>query len=266
MVWKFYPYADGPDFLRPYDFQNFDKWHVYTMLPRFIAISGFLLLLSMLPPMNFLTHKEEVNKHRKRGNSKFSRASSVDSENNDIFNSDIPIPTRVTMAIKPIIFARESSITSKSQLSISVSQTGEHNTEHGPTVTLEDVCYRVKDITSPLGERTLLQNVYAQFDWGKLSMIMGNAGSGKSTLLHVIAGDSGNCSSGNVLFNRDPIAPDVLPWQRCAYVEASDEHYRDLTVLQTVTYAMKLRCLNRKGLSVVEENVERTLDLLGLLE
>ena len=29
---------------------------------------------------------------------------------------------------------------------------------------------------------------------------------------------------------------------------------------------MKLRCLNRKGLSVLEENVTRTLDVLALQE
>jgi ABC-type multidrug transport system ATPase subunit len=269
MVWKFGDMVDGPVFLKPYGFGAFDKSSAFNILSHFLMVSGSVFFLSILPEPNFLRRKPSL-EHSGRAHGRHqSRASSSDSVGDyiDKFDSSLQLPSKVTMAIKPIIFARESSITAKSQLSISVSQTGETNNAHGPTVTLEEVSYRIKDILSPAGFKTVLHKVSGQFDWGKLSMILGSTGSGKSTLLHVMANDVGySAMTGNILHNRELVDPKLLPWQRCAFVEAQDEHLRDLTVLDIITYAMKLRCLNRKGLAVVEENVNRTLDILKLVD
>lgn len=266
MVWKFAPMVDGDEFLTPYGFGAYDKSHAFNILSHFLMVSGAVFFISILPAANFLRRKPS---HEQSHDREVSRASSSDSIGDyiDKFDGNVQLPSKITMAIRPIIFARESSITAKSQLSISVSQTGETNNAHGPTVTLEEVSYRIKDILAPAGFRTVLHKVSGQFDWGKLSMVLGSTGSGKSTLLHVMANDVGySAMTGSILHNREVVDSKLLPWQRCAFVEAHDEHLRDLSVLDIVTYAMKLRCLNRKGLSVVEENVTRTLDILKLTD
>lgn len=87
--------------------------------------------------------------------------------------------SRASEAVKPVIYARESSITQKSRLSVNVSQYGEESDTRGPTVYCREVTYRVRDSGSPLGYKVVLNNVSAQFDWGKLSMVLGAAKSGK---------------------------------------------------------------------------------------
>jgi ABC-type multidrug transport system ATPase subunit len=84
-----------------------------------------------------------------------------------------------------------------------------------------------------------------RFEWGKLSVIMGAEGAGKSSLLHIIGGQklsSGAEISGKVYYNdRNFDEGRVKAWQRCAFVEALDHHFRDLTVNQAVRYALELR-------------------------
>jgi ABC-type multidrug transport system ATPase subunit len=45
-----------------------------------------------------------------------------------------------------------------------------------------------------------------------------------------------------------------------------NEHFRDLTVREVLTFAMKLRCYNQLGFAVLEENVKVTIDNLHLAE
>ena len=262
MVWKFKNYADGDGFLKPYDFQQFNTDHIYPILLNFIVFGSCCFFLSILPPLTYL----------KRGTGL--EAGAHDSKNRDQSRESAdydtpPVPRITTTSIQPIIFSRESSMAAKkSNLSISVSETGDLHNAKGPTVTIGGLHYRIKEIASPTGVREILHNISGQFDWGKLSMILGGTGSGKSSLLHVLAGDIGYVGNlrGDVLFNGEVQSTDLLPWQRCAFVEAIDNHFRDLSVLEVVTYAMKLRCINRKGLAVVSENIERTLEILALVE
>lgn len=72
--------------------------------------------------------------------------------------------------------------------------------------------------------------------------------------------------TGEILHNKHHIDGSVPLWKRCALVDAVDEQYRDLTVHQVISFAMKLRCANFKGLEVVEENVKRTVEILHLEE
>lgn len=91
--------------------------------------------------------------------------------------------TSENSTVKPLIFARESSITSKSRLSISTVSTGAkgkgNSDSRGPTVAFRDLTYRVKDRKSPMGFKTVINNISGQFDWGKLNCIIGASQSGK---------------------------------------------------------------------------------------
>jgi ABC-type multidrug transport system fused ATPase/permease subunit len=184
-------------------------------------------------------------------------------------SEEVPIrSTRQSELVKPLVFMRESSVTGRaSKLSVNVSQMGDENMDRGPTVMFKDVSFRVRD-SSPLGYQQILQRVSGKFDWGKLSMIMGATKSGKTSLLQILAGDItlGAEVTGKVLLDgKEPPMNQPL-WQRCGFVPAENEHMRDLTVKEILTFGMKLRCLNRSGLVHVEENVTRTVEILHLEE
>lgn len=125
---------------------------------------------------------------------------------------------------------------------------------------------RVRDVKSPVGFKTILNNVNGQFDWGKLGVIMGASESGRSSLLHFLGGDTGTGSQVQGTLLIDGVAPDpkVPLWLRCGLVEARDEHFKDLTVKDIVTYALKLRCDTILANDVVEESIAKTLDILHL--
>lgn len=176
---------------------------------------------------------------------------------------------RESEAVQPIMFMRASTVTGRnSKLSVNMSQMGEENTSRGPTVMVSDVSYRVRDAASPLGYKTVLSSVSGQFDWGKLNMIMGAPQCGKTSLMNIIAGNIGAGAevNGSVLFNGLEADPTQPLWDRCGYVPMHNEHIRDLTVLEVLTFAMKLRCHNHLGLAVVEENVKLTIESLHLQE
>ena len=53
-------------------------------------------------------------------------------------------------------------------------------------------------------------------------------------------------------------------WERCAFVEAHDELVRDISVRDSIMYAMKLRCPMRSLFNIVASNVAKTVSLLHL--
>ena len=124
----------------------------------------------------------------------------------------------------------------------------------------------------------VLDNVSGQFDWGKLSCILGAPGSGKTTLLHVLAGDTRSLKnirgSGHIFFDEQPMhmpegSPGSRPsplWKRCALVYKEDVFHGDLTVKETIEYALQLRCNGFIARKLLDENVNRTLDVLHLGE
>jgi len=214
------------------------------------------LFYSLLPYHSFLRRKESL-----RPNNRDSVASDVGSEDG---HGNLSISFRSNSELhKPLIYTKQSSVSSKSKLSISVSQTGENMKASGQTIAFKNINYYVKDRS---GEKHVLHDVSGQFDWGKLSAIMGGVGSGKSSLLHVLAGDKKRRSqvSGSILIDNKPIDPGMPLWQRCAFVDYTDEFHASLTVEEIITLAMQLRCFNSKGLRVVKENVESTIKILLL--
>ncbi len=266
MQWKFSYYEDGVTWLTTYGFQSFNHNDVLSIHKNFILIANSVTVLCLVADPITLS-RQLRGKPNNRGVSA-SRDSMGSADGFDV--SHLPrTSTRNSEIVKPVIFMRDSSVTGRaSKLSINLSQIGEENSDHGPTVMFKDITYRVPDRLSPMGHKTILSRVSGQFDWGKLSMIMGAAESGKSSLLRIIAGETGSGSqvTGKILFNNLSPDPTVPLWQRCGLVAVENEHMRDLTVREVLTFAMKLRCLNRLGLSVVAENVQKTVEILHLEE
>lgn len=266
MNWKFATnYEDGDTYLTQFSMATFHPYKVFPILANFLYVSLSVTYLLLWPVPYFL--------HRKKVAAVETRSMSQDSdfgENEDVVNPLPPPRMSESKLQRPVIFDRETSITSKSQLSINVSVTGAHENQNqrGPTVEFKRLSYMVRDRFSPLGVKSILNNVSGKFDWGKLSMVLGASSSGRSSLLHILAGDIGFQSevTGDILYDGVPANPKTPLWERCAFVEAHDEQCRDITVRDVVTYAMKLRCPKRALYSVVADNVTKTLELLHLSE
>ena len=104
-----------------------------------------------------------------------------------------------------------------------------------------------------------------------MSAILGAEGAGKSSLLHIIGGQklsSGAEVSGKVYFNEKSMDEGrEQAWQKCAFVEALDSHYRDLTVREVDSYALELRNHEEdRTVEVFEKTLAQTLTLLQLTE
>ena len=113
----------------------------------------------------------------------------------------------------------------------------------GPNVSFANVSYRGRNRERISGYESVLSDVSGEFQWGKLGCIMGGPKCGKTTLLHVLAGNTAFRSNveGTILYDNMRPDPNVPLWRRCALVEEGDRHLPDLTVLESITYAMALR-------------------------
>ena len=263
MSWKFGSayYKDGEAYLKPYAFGEFDHNDVFAIFGNFLIFALCVALVVLLPLPTLLRPAKASRRSRRSLN-----YSGDDVEATGPESFDLLYPrTRTVDLTKPLIFARESSLTGSQRLSISLSQTGIEQPSRGPTVAFHNVSYRIKDRKTSAGYKLILDRISGQFDWGKLSCILGAPQSGRSSLLHILAGDRGLRSEvqGSIYYDGAVVSDGPL-WQRCALVEAGDEQMPSLTVRETLIFAMQLRCLSRAGLAVVEENVNRTLDLLLL--
>ena len=271
LQWKFSWYEDGNLFLTTYDFNNWDHSRIAGILATFLVVINSITVLALIPAPSFLSRIDPDERPRRdsRGMSRASVDSATDKLNLD--QADVParLSTRNSELVTPLLFMRESTVTGRnSKLSTSLSQMGEENSGHGPTVMFKNITYRVRDPASPVGYKNVLTRCSGQFDWGKLSLIIGAPESGKSSLLHILAGDvaPGTELTGSVLLNGKPVSKKLKPWEVCGFVPFDVVHHRDLTVLETIQFAMKLRCYNHKGLTVLQENVKNTIEILHLQE
>lgn len=265
MTWKFNDYYhDGQYYIEQFFPDEFPGGYenVRNILFHFILISAALIILALIPSPNLLKRKSNVDVRKSQSNSRASR------ESHDSMN-EIVVPTRTSEIVKPLLFTKSSSVASKSQLSISISQQGSNAFSHGPTIKFSDITYNVRNRIKYNDYETVLNRVSGQFDWGKLSVIMGPQQSGKSSLLHILAGENRFSTeiSGQILLDGKIVDSNIPLWQRCALVESHDELHRDLTVKEVITFAMKLRCADVKDASAtVIENVRKTMELLHLEE
>lgn len=270
MAWYFDRYEDGSTWLEPFKFENFHHNDVHSIQINFLLVTIALIVVFLIPfPVTLRRIERADGAPRSRNESSFSGRDSIDGTEK-LPGAETPrLQTRHSELAKPLLFMRDTSVTGRaSKLSVNLSQVGEENAEHGPTVLFKDITYVVRDTTSPIGTKTVLSRVSGQFDWGKLSMIMGAPESGKSSLLHILGGDVSALSdyTGKILYNNRAPDPSVPLWQRCGLVSVQGQHNRDLTVQEVLTFAMKLRCHNRHGLKVVDENVGRTVENMHLFD
>lgn len=277
MSWFFSKYKDGDTFLSQFGFSTFDHHKIFSILTNFIAAFNAMIVVLLFPAPQRLRRIPEGG-IRDRGMSMASNHS-IDSDFGQPSivqrNSEAPSESmrgssfRASQSIMPVILMRQSTVTGRdSRMSVNLSCIGEENLSRGPTVVLKNVNYRAVDANSPGGYRSILKSVFAQISYGKLTVVLGAPNSGKSSLVNVIAGNVGarTLLDGSITFNGKSMSSGDPLWERCGFVPIKNDHLRDLTVSQIVTYAMKLRCYNSLGLTVVEKNVETTLENLHLTE
>lgn len=259
MVWKYAGYPDGKQLLSTYDFDDFDKSKVFGILVNFIIFDLVVFFISLIPIPNTL-HRKALPPHKANSNIDDARAS-----------SEVDISKDKNVLVKPDIYLRESSVSGKSNNSLmSVTGLEEEVSLKGPSVHFRNLSYQVADRKSPMGYKNVLHMMNGRFDSGRLSAIMGAHQSGKSSLLSILAGEyigTKSLITGQVLYDSKPINSDSLkPWQRCAFIEALDEHFRDLSVKEILIFAMQLRSNEILSDTTVEINVQKTMDLLKLNE
>lgn len=272
MAWVFHDFADGKQFLATYGFESFDYKHIFTILGNFIWITVLITFVFLIKTPVLLKKKQL---YEYKGSIDLSRNSatrlSVDSLDEEVLDKAPALitrrSTRQSELQKPVLFMRGSSVTgNQAKLSVNLSLVGEENSDKGPNVQIKDLYYFVPDAKATSGFKTILHGVSGQFSWGNLSLILGSSNSGKTTLLQVLAGDIGLGAQvyGSIFLNGKKPTSDVPLYQRCAFVPAQDEHMRDLTVKDVLLFASKLRSLNAKGFSVIDENINRTVEILQL--
>ena len=274
MSWKFSFYADGESYLATYGFDTFSHNDSLGILGNFFLVSQGIFLLSLISNINLL----EVHRRQSAASKSASKNNLVDPQRiisvdeEYVLDKAAPLISRTSRQselVKPALFVRASLTPNLStRLSVNISNTGEHNTDKGPTVMFRDITFKVRDRRSPLGYKTILDHVSGQFDWGKLSLILGASEAGKSSLIHILAGDIAKNAeiTGDILLNGKRPDSAVPLWQRCALVPLECYHLRDLTVREVLTFAMTLRCSHRGGFAVMEDNVNLTLEILHLTE
>ena len=273
MSWKYSFYADGDAYLGTYGFDTFSHNDCLEILGNFFLVSQGIFLLSLISSPNLLDIRKGQPSDSRPGSKNIDPMRQPSADEEFVLDSLPPTFTREASRqselVKPALFVRASlSPNLPTKLSMNVSQTGELNTSKGPTVMFRDITFKVRDRRSPLGHKTILDHVSGQFDWGKLSLILGAPESGKSSLIHILAGDVVKNAeiTGDILLNGERPDSSVPLWQRCALVPVECYHLRDLTVREVLTFAMTLRCSHRGGFSFVEDNVDLTLEILHLTD
>jgi len=223
-----------------------------------------VILLALLPPPNTLRRRKQDEVSIKDRATKFEKRDSEQDE--DRFSN------RLTEMGGTSLFSRDLSVQGSSHTTSSMPEASAHGLEgdeeeiRGPVVSLVGLTYRWADRKAELGYHEALSNISCSFQYGELNGVLGAEGSGKSSLLHIIAGQfMPNTVQGSVLFNGKAIDfTTQAPWEVCGFVEAVDNLFRDLSVKEVLTYAMKLRCADEQTAKIVDLQVNKTLDLLKL--
>jgi ABC-type multidrug transport system ATPase subunit len=114
--------------------------------------------------------------------------------------------------------------------------------------------------------RPLLSDVSAFFPRGHFAAIIGPSGCGKSTLLKLIAGIANGDEEGELYWEgRNLMQGEDFSPSEIGYVPQFSIAHEELTVHESVSYAMRLRTRGMRG-DALEEGVARVLEEVGMIE
>lgn len=114
--------------------------------------------------------------------------------------------------------------------------------------------------------RPLLSDVSASFPRGHFAAIIGPSGCGKSTLLKLIAGIANGDEEGELFWEgRNLMQGEDFSPSEIGYVPQFSIAHDELTVEESVSYAMRLRTRGMRG-DALEEGVARVLEEVSMTE
>jgi len=105
---------------------------------------------------------------------------------------------------------------------------------------------RVKNLTKIYNKKTILDNITFSVNDGEFLSILGPSGCGKTTLLKIIIGIE-TPTSGKLTKNRKNITKLDASQRGMGIVFQDYALFPNMTVLENVTYALKLKLKNKKA-------------------
>ena len=136
------------------------------------------------------------------------------------------------------------------------------NRSHGASLLFRDLSYKV---STPTGERVILDSVTGLVQPGQFCAILGGSGSGKTSLLDILSGQNRDTAAigGTVMLDGEVMAPKQLQ-ERVGYVMQDDRLLPNLTVRETLLFSAHLRLGGCMSWSEREERVDQIIGTLGL--
>jgi ABC-type multidrug transport system fused ATPase/permease subunit len=136
-----------------------------------------------------------------------------------------------------------------------------NSTEHDISTT-SAVGVRLEGIDLSFGKTHVLKGINLQIEPGEFFAFLGPSGCGKTTLLRLIAGFE-SAQAGRVIIG-DREVSHLPPWRRnLGMVFQSYALWPHMTVYKNVAFGLEERHVPRNE---IKERVEKTLDLVGLLD
>ncbi|XP_060877169.1 ATP-binding cassette sub-family G member 4-like [Metopolophium dirhodum] len=131
-----------------------------------------------------------------------------------------------------------------------------------PAVDIEfhDLTYAVN---TTAGQRTILKGINGFFRSGHLTAIMGPSGAGKSSLMNILAGYVRSDIKGQILTNGHPRNMQLFK-KLSSYIMQEDLLQPRLTVIESLSYAARLKIGRELSKEDKDKAVNEVLELLGV--